>query len=231
MQARSRASSIVITHSWQIPIPQKTPRLSPLSVTRQVRMPAAISAAATVSPGRARIVVPSTVRVSDPSSSRRPGEVKRIAPMIARRAHCNRSNVLRTSRRFSVDPEVMMSLQEMGPATPEEEQAMTTRSGLLRAGGIAALGTAGALALANGASAARAANGSILDKWVSSKKARLGVDLTFPPLQYIDPKTKKPTGYIVELTEAMMKDVGATPEWVQTPFAQLFARSRRASST
>jgi ABC-type amino acid transport substrate-binding protein len=146
-----------------------------------------------------------------------------MPPMIALRAHCNRSNVLRTSRRSSVDPEVMMSLQEMGPATPEEEQAMTTRSGLLRAGGIAALGTAGALALASGASAARAANGSILDTWVSSKKARLGVDLTFPPLQYIDPKTKKPSGYIVELTEAMMKDVGATPEWVQTPFAQLFA--------
>ncbi len=122
-----------------------------------------------------------------------------------------------------------MSQHEMGPAPRGEEEATTSRSGLLRAGGIAALGTAGALALTNGASAARTvrtartANGSVLDKWVSSKKARLGVDLTFPPLQYIDPKTKKPTGYIVELTEAMMKDVGATPEWVQTPFAQLFA--------
>ena len=88
----------------------------------------------------------------------------------------------------------------------------TTRSGLLRAGGIAAIGTAGALALTNGASAARtvrtASSGSILDKWVSSKKARLGVDLTFPPLQFIDPKTKKPSGYIVELTEQMMSDLG-----------------------
>ena len=45
----------------------------------------------------------------------------------------------------------------------------------------------------------------------------------FPPLQFIDPKTKKPSGYMVELTELMMSDLGVTPEWVQTPFAQLFA--------
>ena len=120
-----------------------------------------------------------------------------------------------------------MSEHVMGPAERGGDEARTTRSGLLRAGGIAAVGTAGALALTNGASAARtvrtASNSSILDKWVSSKKARLGVDLTFPPLQFIDPKTKKPSGYIVELTELMMSDLGVTPEWVQTPFAQLFA--------
>ena len=105
------------------------------------------------------------------------------------------------------------------------EEAVTSRGGLIRAGGIAALGAAGALALSGGASAARtASSGSVLDKWVSSKKARLGVDLTFPPLQFIDPKTKQPSGYIVELTELMMSDLGGvTPEWVQTPFAQLFA--------
>jgi ABC-type amino acid transport substrate-binding protein len=122
-----------------------------------------------------------------------------------------------------------MSEQVMGPAERVGDEARTTRGGLLRAGGIAAIGTAGALALTNGASAARTvrtartANGSILDKWTSSKKARLGVDLTFPPLQFIDPNTKKPSGYIVELTELMMSDLGVTPEWVQTPFAQLFA--------
>ena len=108
-----------------------------------------------------------------------------------------------------------MSEQVMGPAERGGDEAKTTRSGLLRAGGIAAIGTAGALALTNGASAARtvrtASNGSILDKWTSSKKARLGVDLTFPPLQFIDPKTKKPSGYIVELTELMMSDLGVTP--------------------
>src|SRR5438093_1536608 len=68
-----------------------------------------------------------------------------------------------------------------------------------------------------------AAGESVLDRWLSSKKAKLGVDLTFPPLQFIDPKTKKPSGYMVEITELMMKDLGVTPQYVQTPFAQLFA--------
>lgn len=120
--------------------------------------------------------------------------------------------------------------------------AATTRAGLLKVGGAAVLGAAGASALAscgNGGTttasaagttvaatktvAASTASGSILDKWTSSKKARLGVDLTFPPLQFIDPKTKKPSGYMVQITEMMMNDLGVTPEWVQTPFSQLFA--------
>jgi len=118
-----------------------------------------------------------------------------------------------------------MSDESRGTAEQGGGDATTSRGGLIRAGGVAALGAAGALALSGGASAARTASGgSVLDKWVSSKKARLGVDLTFPPLQFIDPKTKKPSGYIVELTELMMSDLGGiTPEWVQTPFAQLFA--------
>src|SRR4051812_2124484 len=102
------------------------------------------------------------------------------------------------------------------------ERAGTTRGDLLKA---AMLG-AGATALVSGAASALAASTadtSILDKWVSSKKAKLGVDLSFPPLQFIDPKTKKPSGYMVELTELMMKDLGVTPDYVQTPFAQLFA--------
>ena len=113
------------------------------------------------------------------------------------------------------------------------DTAATTRGTLLKVGGIAVLGAAGASLAGNGgaggttaaaaATGAAAASGSILDKWVKSKKARLGVDLSFPPLQFIDPKTKKPSGYIVQLTEMMMKDLGVKPEYVQTPFAQLFA--------
>jgi ABC-type amino acid transport substrate-binding protein len=99
----------------------------------------------------------------------------------------------------------------------------TTRGGLLRTGGLAVLGAAGASALAQSAGAGVSAGGSILDKWTSSKKANLGVDLSFPPLQFIDPKTKKPSGYMVEITEMMMSDLGVTPNYVQTPFAQLFA--------
>ena len=115
--------------------------------------------------------------------------------------------------------------------TDIDDGVSTTRRNLLKAGGLAVVGGAGigALARADGAPAAVgrvdtvAEQGSVLDKWLSSKKARLGVDLTFPPLQFRDPKTKKPTGYMVEITDAMMKDLGVTPEYVQTPFAQLFA--------
>jgi ABC-type amino acid transport substrate-binding protein len=106
-------------------------------------------------------------------------------------------------------------------ATPTS--GTTTRGALLRAGGLAVLGAAGASALSQSAGAAVSAGGSILDKWTSSKKANLGVDLSFPPLQFIDPKTKKPSGYMVEITEMMMSDLGVTPKYVQTPFAQLFA--------
>ncbi|HXF97108.1 MAG TPA: transporter substrate-binding domain-containing protein [Gaiellaceae bacterium] len=110
----------------------------------------------------------------------------------------------------------------------QPEPGRTSRGGLLKVGGLALLGTAGAAGLtAGGALAApqvaAQAGGSVLDKWTRSKKARLGVDLSFPPLQYIDRRTKKPSGYMVELTQLMMKDLGVTPEWVQTPFAQLFA--------
>lgn len=120
-----------------------------------------------------------------------------------------------------------MSEHESGVSTIDDK-ARTTRGGLLKAGGLAALGTAGAAALTAGPAAAAArgataAGGSILDKWTSGKKAVLGVDLTFPPLQFIDPKTKKPSGYMVEITEMMMKDLGVTPKYVQTPFGQLFA--------
>jgi polar amino acid transport system substrate-binding protein len=104
---------------------------------------------------------------------------------------------------------------------------VTTRTDLLKAavagaGATALLGRTPA-ALAAPATAQRASGGSILDTWTSTKKAKLGVDLSFPPLQFIDPKSKKPSGYMVEITNLMMKDLGVTPEYVQTPFAQLFA--------
>ena len=63
---------------------------------------------------------------------------------------------------------------------------------------------------------------SVLDTWLSTKKAKLGVDLTFPPIQFKD-AAGKPTGYQMELTEAMMADLGVTPEYVEIPFGQLCA--------
>ena len=111
---------------------------------------------------------------------------------------------------------------ETGPAAASGT-AGTTRGNLLKG----ALLGAGATALAGGgaapALARSSADQSVLDKWTSSKKAKLGVDLSFPPLQFIDPKTKKPSGFMVEMTNLMMKDLGVTPDYVQTPFAQLFA--------
>jgi ABC-type amino acid transport substrate-binding protein len=111
----------------------------------------------------------------------------------------------------------------------------TTRTDLLKRGGLATLGVAGVAALAGcdvggddgnqeaAGPAETSAEDSVLDKWADAGRARLGVDLTFPPLQFRDPETNEPTGYMVEITEKMMEDLGATPEYVQTPFAQLFA--------
>lgn len=105
----------------------------------------------------------------------------------------------------------------------------TSRRTLLRAGGlglvgVSALGLAGCMGgndEGNGSAAATTSGASILDKWTRDKTAKLGVDLSFPPLQFKN-KSGKPSGYQVEITEMMMKDLGVTPKYVQTPFAQLF---------
>jgi ABC-type amino acid transport substrate-binding protein len=74
-----------------------------------------------------------------------------------------------------------------------------------------------------GTTASAANNGSsVLDKWTSTKKATLGMDLTNPPLQYKD-ANGKPIGYQVDITEMMMADLGVTPTFVEFPFGQLFA--------
>ncbi len=104
------------------------------------------------------------------------------------------------------------------------------RRDLLRGSGLVV--GAGALAAActsksgGDASAASAAAGSqsLLTKIQKDKKLRLGVDLTFPPLQFKDPKNRnKPSGYMIEITEMLAKDLGATPQYVEVPFGQLFA--------
>src|SRR5690242_12605130 len=120
---------------------------------------------------------------------------------------------------------------------PDDEQTMTVDAGepsslpsrrsLLKLGGSAALGL-GAYAMAAcstsspGTTGQAANENSVLDKWLSTKTAKLGVDLTFPPIQFKD-SAGKPTGYQMELTEAMMADLGVTPEYVEIPFGQLFA--------
>jgi len=122
-----------------------------------------------------------------------------------------------------------MSVDEQVREAPSEPSALPSRRSLLKLGGAAALG-AGAWALAAcetttsspGTTASAAGENSVLDKWISSKTAKLGVDLTFPPIQFKD-SSGKPSGYQMELTEAMMADLGVTPQYVEIPFGQLFA--------
>lgn len=123
-----------------------------------------------------------------------------------------------------------MSVDEKALEAPADRPALPSRRSLLKLGGTAALG-AGAWAFAAcqqtasnpGTTASAAGEGtSVLDKWLSTKTAKLGVDLTFPPIQFKD-SSGKPTGYQMELTEAMMADLGVTPQYVEIPFGQLFA--------
>ncbi|MGH7764349.1 MAG: substrate-binding periplasmic protein [Candidatus Dormibacteraceae bacterium] len=124
-----------------------------------------------------------------------------------------------------------MAIHKEAVVGPSAEARVTpSRRDLLKLGGSAALGL-GAFALAAcqtsqsppGTTAGAAGNGtSVLDMWLSTKKAKLGVDLTFPPIQFKD-SNGKPTGYQMELTNQMMADLGVTPEYVEIPFGQLFA--------
>lgn len=103
------------------------------------------------------------------------------------------------------------------------------RRDFMKVGAAAALGvSAYALAACQGstspgAGASAAGGQSVLDKWVSTKQASLGVDLTFKPLQFKDPATGKPSGYVLDITQQMMTDLGVTPNYVEIPFGQLFA--------
>ena len=119
--------------------------------------------------------------------------------------------------------------EEATVAPPASRLALPSRRSLLKLGGSAALGL-GAYALAAcetsnsspGTTASAANNSSVLDTWLSTKTAKLGVDLTFPPIQFKD-ASGNPTGYQMELTQAMMADLGVTPQYVEIPFGQLFA--------
>ncbi len=122
-----------------------------------------------------------------------------------------------------------MSTEQEAPEAQQSQVALPNRRSVLKLGASAALGI-GAYALAAcetsnsspGTTASAQSGESVLDKWLSSKTAKLGVDLTFPPIQFKD-ASGNPTGYQMELTIAMMQDLGVTPQWVEIPFGQLFA--------
>jgi polar amino acid transport system substrate-binding protein len=121
-------------------------------------------------------------------------------------------------------------------SAPAAMGGATNRRRLLQAGGLGllgatALGLAGCMGDDDDSTAAAGATSttggsassgkSVLDQWTRDKTAKLGVDLSFPPLQFKDDNGKA-TGYQIEITEMMMKELGVTPEYVETPFAQLF---------
>lgn len=61
----------------------------------------------------------------------------------------------------------------------------------------------------------------LLAQILEAGTVRLGVDLTFAPLQFRD--GSEPTGYSIELSKMIFADMGVEIEWVEMEFSQLFA--------
>jgi len=97
-------------------------------------------------------------------------------------------------------------------------------AGVLAAGAVTGCG----LTKSEDSSAASTADAgeSALARIKKDKKVRFGVDLSFQPLQYRDPKTKEPTGYSIEVTKLLAAALGAKPEWVEVPFQELIAAQK-----
>jgi polar amino acid transport system substrate-binding protein len=62
-----------------------------------------------------------------------------------------------------------------------------------------------------------------IDRVLANGVLRVGVDLTFPPLQFRDPDTNEPMGLMPEIDEAMARDLGVDLEYVEMPFGELIA--------
>jgi ABC-type amino acid transport substrate-binding protein len=110
----------------------------------------------------------------------------------------------------------------------------TSRRKMLVVGGTVLAGTLAGCSLTSddgdgsakatpGAAASQSEGESLLARVKRDRKIRLGVDLTFAPLQFRDPKTNEPTGYSIEVVKLLAEALGAEPEWVEVPFADLFS--------
>jgi ABC-type amino acid transport substrate-binding protein len=64
---------------------------------------------------------------------------------------------------------------------------------------------------------------SAIDRVLENGVLRVGVDLTFPPLQFRDPDTNEPMGLMPEIDEQMARDLGVELEYVEMPFGELIA--------
>jgi polar amino acid transport system substrate-binding protein len=120
-----------------------------------------------------------------------------------------------------------------GTPTPEEATPpdAISRRNLIRSGSAASMAGVGAWALAAHGPSSRPTRStqstegggeSVLDRIVSAGTAKIGVDLTFPPIQFRD-DNDEPTGFNVEMFKLMLADLEVEPEWVDVPFANLFS--------
>jgi ABC-type amino acid transport substrate-binding protein len=112
----------------------------------------------------------------------------------------------------------------MSPRPAADVQPVDRTRRRLLAGGLIAAGATGLAACTSTApdESTGASGGGLLETIIKDKKVKVGVDLSFAPLQFKD-DAGKPTGYSIQVLEAMLADLGATPEYVELPFAQLFA--------
>ena len=62
-----------------------------------------------------------------------------------------------------------------------------------------------------------------IDRVLKNGVLRVGVDLTFPPIQFRDAATNEPKGYMAEIDKLMAQDLGVKLEYVEMPFASLIA--------
>jgi polar amino acid transport system substrate-binding protein len=62
-----------------------------------------------------------------------------------------------------------------------------------------------------------------IDRVLANGVLRLGVDLTFPPLQFRDAATNEPMGLLPEIDARMAQDLGVELEYVEMPFGELIA--------
>ncbi|MBM3677227.1 MAG: amino acid ABC transporter substrate-binding protein [Actinobacteria bacterium] len=100
----------------------------------------------------------------------------------------------------------------------------TSRRKLLVGGAAAAVGVGALSGSATAAGTRRAvAEDALFDKIVKSGKVRMGIDPTFKPLQYKDPATNEPTGFNIEVSKLLAKELGAEVTWVEVPFSETFA--------
>jgi polar amino acid transport system substrate-binding protein len=73
------------------------------------------------------------------------------------------------------------------------------------------------------ATAAMQTTEAAIDRVIKNGVLRVGVDLTFPPLQFRDPATNEPKGLMPEIDALMAQDLGVKLEYVEMPFGELIA--------